>query len=218
MKNGIVLLITGIVLSGIAHADTLASWDFYDVNIGAVASVAADTTVLDTASAAAGTPQANSTGKGIYKTREVDDADLASAITSGAGFTLSFTAQDGEIMDLTQLKVLLDRDGSSGPSNAAILFDADADGFDSDDSIWTSAITDNIGVTATIDLSALGAAYEGLSTATFRVVPWGAAGVYNSLFLGNNANLTPNTNLDPVVDLQGTLDSVAQGGTLIQLK
>jgi len=215
-KKTILLLMTGIALTGIAHAASLASWNWYDVNIGAVASVAADTTVLDTASVAAGTPQANSTGKGFYKTRECDDADLASAITSGAGFTLNFTAQEGNIMNLTQLKVVLDTPSTANsPNDVAILFDANENGFDAADAIWSTSTLTIAGETATIDLSALGAAYQGLNAATFRIVAWGAASVYDSLFLGDAGN---NASLDPVIELQGTTDSAGQRGTLFVVK
>ncbi len=217
MKKKTLLLMTGIVLSGIAHAASLASWDFYNENIGAVATIVADSTVLDTASATAGTPQANGSGQGLWKTREVDDADLASAITSGAGFTLNFTAQEGVIMNLTQLKVVLDSDGTAGPSDVSILFDADGNGFDPSDSIWATATMVPSGITATIDLSVLGAAYEGLNTATFRVVAWGAGSAYNSLFIGSDSNHDA-TNLDPVIELQGTTDSAGQRGTLFVVK
>ncbi len=207
--------ITLLAILGIAsavQADLLAEWDMFDVNIGAVASVAADTTVLDTASVAAGTPQGNASGLGLYKTREVDDADLASAITSGAGFTISFA--NTVAMDLTQLKVMMDRDGNSGPADVSILFDADGNGFDTGDSIWSTAALGNSGITATIDLSTLGAAYQGLNAATFRVVAWGAGGAYNSLFIGNNDNHGANPNLDPVIELQGVVPEPATVGML----
>lgn len=146
MKKLIFLLIATL-WSGVANADQLASWNFQDIPSGnglhwdITASTNAAVKDADIATAVVtflDLPDAAGAANAL-KAVDQDDTDLAGAIASDAAYQIELAPVAGKLITVTQMVVTLDV-SSASHTDAEILVDANSNGFDPGDSIFSQTI------------------------------------------------------------------------------
>jgi len=185
---------TSIALSGIAQAETLASWDFDEAD---APDPALRTIVADAQSANVNTAQVSMTsgltprGTGtqiwgdVFSTIGWADGSLADALTDNEYITITVTPQDGMMLNLTNLNIRIERAASA---EAGVLFSS-AVGFNEGDQIAT--------------------------TVEFRLYFHGSGGDWDGAGIGKAGGSGVGVN---DLEVQGTTDSAAQRGTLFLVK
>ncbi len=230
MKKIIVLLITGIALTGIAHADTLANWDFDDHADTIYDDDTQDNQDLTTYAVGGYTlATANVRHSDNTKLRDGASSDdvmiaigwndatnLATAITVGNYYKITFAPAADEIMNLTQLALLVSGYGPDSDLNeeaTAVLTDSSNNLLDS-----TTLASPNATAYGSLTADLTGGAFDGLTNAEFRLYFYSSGTtelVYSDKFgIGNVSQVDAASD----IDLQGTLGLGAQRGTLYEMK
>ncbi len=220
MKKKIILLMTGIVLSGIAHAETLALWDGWENNITTTpqaptalfAGVNSGTLDLNNL-----TPQAGGTYTDMFSTNG-QEVGLAATLSKNEYITIVVDLDEGMIMNLTSLNLWLEStvlaDGAEKEQRIVVF--SSVDGWTSGDEIATYSFLNNAeSQQVSIDLT--GGSYDGLSTVEFRLMGYrvnDSSNMWNTWGIGHIGGVAADQN----IVLNGTVDSAGQRGTLFVVK
>ncbi len=221
MKKGIVLLITGIVLSGIAQAETLALWDGWENNM--TTSPQAPTALF--AGVNSGTLGLNNlspyTGGAYTDMFAVggQEVGLAATIANNEYMTIVVDLDEGMIMNLTSLNLWLEStvlaDGAEKEQRIVVF--SSVDGWTSGDEIATYSFLNGATEKQQVSIDLTGGSYDGLSTVEFRLMGYrvnDSSNMWNAWGIGHVGGVAADQN----IVLNGIVDSVAQGGTMFQLK